>query len=69
MALVKASAIDWTLAGCPYIRDGQHTRSYKVVPGRFPGGFKTISPQDVADFLVKEMQEQRFSKQIVGIWN
>ena len=68
-ALVKASTINWVLAGCPYIRDGRHTETYKVVPGCFPGGFKVISPQDVADFLVKEVQAQRFTRQIVGIWN
>ncbi|HEY5004051.1 MAG TPA: NAD(P)H-binding protein [Ktedonobacteraceae bacterium] len=68
-AFIKASAINWTLAGCPYIRDGRHTEKYTLNPDCFPGGFKTISPQDVADFLVKEIQTQRFSKQIVGIWN
>ncbi|GCE31888.1 oxidoreductase [Dictyobacter alpinus] len=67
--LVKNSSVDWVLAGCPYIRDGRHTASYKVAPGCFPGGFKLISPADVADFLFKEAQEQRYSKQIVGIWN
>ncbi|GER91418.1 oxidoreductase [Dictyobacter vulcani] len=68
-ALVKASSVDWVLAGCPYIRDGRHTASYKVVPDCFPGGFKIISPADVANFLLKEAQEKRYSKQIVGIWN
>ncbi|GCE21547.1 NAD(P)-dependent oxidoreductase [Dictyobacter kobayashii] len=69
-ALVKETAdMDWVLAGCPYIRDGRHTASYKVVPGCFPGGFKLISPEDVADFLTREAREQRYSRQIVGIWN
>lgn len=66
--LVKAANCTWTLAGCPYIRDGQHTGAYQHKPDCFPGGFKTISPQDVADFLVKEVKEQRYTKQIVGIW-
>ena len=67
--IVSGSNLNWTLAGCPYIRDGQHTTNYKVAPECFPGGFKTISPQDVADFLVKEATAQHYSKQVVGIWN
>lgn len=67
--LVRTSNTDWVLAGCPYIRDGQHTQQYKIAPDCFPGGFKIISPQDVADFLVKEASEQRFHKQVIGIWN
>lgn len=69
IALVRSSNTDWVLAGCPYIRDGQHTQKYKIAPDCFPGGFKIISPQDVADFLVKEAHEQRFHKQVIGIWN
>ncbi|GLV60691.1 oxidoreductase [Dictyobacter sp. S3.2.2.5] len=68
-ALVQQAAVDWVLAGCPYIRDGRHTASYKMAPDCFPGGFKIISPADVADFLVKEAGERRYSRQIVGIWN
>ncbi|HLG74952.1 MAG TPA: NAD(P)H-binding protein [Ktedonobacteraceae bacterium] len=69
IALVCSSGTDWVLAGCPYIRDGLRTQKYNVVPDCFPGGFKIISPQDVADFLVKEAREQRFHKQVIGIWN
>ncbi|GCE14812.1 NAD(P)-dependent oxidoreductase [Tengunoibacter tsumagoiensis] len=72
-ALVKASAVNWTLAGCPYIRDsrrdGEHTSKYTLKPDYFPGGFRVISPQQVADFLVKEVDAQRFPQRIVGIWN
>ena len=66
--LVVASGLDYVLAACPYIRDGQERGRYQVVPGRFPGGFKTIAPPDVADFLAREAGEERFHRQTVGIW-
>lgn len=65
--IVTTSVLDWTLAGCPYIKDGAHTGRYTLSP-RFPGGFKTISPQDVADFLVRDLADHRYSHQIIGIW-
>jgi len=68
-AEVTASDCDWTLVGCPYIPDGgDHTAKYQITPGCFPGGNCTISPQDVANFIVKEAVDHRYSKQIVGIW-
>ena len=66
-ALVAASGLDWTLAGCPYIKDGAHTGIYTLAP-RYPGGFKIISPQDVADFFVHELTAHWHSRQVVGIW-
>ena len=66
--IVTGFSLNWTLAACPYIKDGQHKGVYQLSPGWFPGGFKTISPQDVADFLVKELKSQRYSNQLVGIW-
>lgn len=66
-ALVKASELAWTLAGCPYIRDGPAKGTYRTEL-TFPGGFKIIHPPDVADFLVRELADDRFSRQIVGLW-
>lgn len=64
---VARSGLDWTLAGCPYIRDGA-TRGRYTIADRFPGGFKTIHPGDVAAFLVDEITRHRFPRRIVGIW-
>jgi uncharacterized protein len=65
-ALVEASGLDWTLAGCPYIRDGP-AKAYKTEL-TYLGGFKIIHPPDVADFLIRELINHRFSQQIVGLW-
>ena len=60
-ALVEASGLDWTLAGCPYIRDGPAKGSY-ITELTFPGGFKIIHPPDVADF--RTGRERQPSNQI-----
>jgi uncharacterized protein len=65
---IQASSLDYALAACPYISNGKHTQRYKVVTGLFPGGFKIISPQDVADFLVKEAKDSKYHRQAIGLW-
>jgi putative NADH-flavin reductase len=66
-AVVTASDLNWTLAGCPYLRDGPAKGNYKTSL-KYPGGFKVIHPPDVADFLVRELMDRRFPRQIVGLW-
>lgn len=66
--ILQASDLDYALAACPYIKDGSHTGKYHLQTGPFPGGFKTISPQDVADFLSKEVDQNRYHREAVGIW-
>ncbi len=69
LPLVTQSGLRWTLAGCPYIRDGRRTGAYKRVTSCFSGGFKSISAPDVADFFVRELAEGRYERTIVGIWS
>lgn len=65
---ITASPLDYVLAGCPHIKDRPRTGHYTEQPGQFPGGYKTISPGDVADFLVRQIENPRYHRQIVGIW-
>ena len=65
---ITASSLDYVLAACPYIKDGIRTTRYHRVPGRFPGGYKTISPEDVADFFAREISERHYHRQVIGIW-
>ena len=68
-ALIAASSLDYVLAACPYIKDGPRTARYRRVPGRFPGGYRTISPEDVADFFAQEIQARQYHRQVIGIWS
>jgi putative NADH-flavin reductase len=64
---LKRSGLEWTLAGCGYIKDGPRRGGYKTSL-TFDGGFKVIHPPDVADLLVRELSERKFPNQVVGIW-
>jgi len=64
---VRTSGLDWTLAGCPYIKDGDARGLYRT-SSVFPGGFKIIHPEDVAHFLVRELSEHQHPNSVVGIW-
>jgi putative NADH-flavin reductase len=66
--IVRNSKLDWSLAGCPWIKDGAATGAY-VESAIFPGGFKSIQPGDVAHFLTKILARSDYSKKIIGIWN
>ena len=58
------------------IMGGLTSKSFKDGPGRgsyrtslvYPGGFKIIHPPDVADLIVRELTEQKYTGEVVGIW-
>jgi uncharacterized protein len=65
--LIKGSKLNWTLAGCNYLKSGPERGSYKTSL-KFPGGFKIIHPPDVADFLLRELSESKYNQCVVGLW-
>jgi hypothetical protein len=67
--VITESPLDCVLAGCPRILDGPRTGHDTEQPGPFLGGYKTISPGDVADFLVRLIEHPRYHRQIVGVWH
>jgi putative NADH-flavin reductase len=66
--IVSASSLDWTLAGCPWIKDDAHPGRYSEHPDEFPGGFHTIAPADVAAFLVSQLGVETYVRRVVGLW-
>jgi putative NADH-flavin reductase len=66
--IVSASGLDWTLAGCPWIKDDAHTGHYAEHPDTFPGGFHTISPVDVGTFLAQQLVSRSYIARVVGLW-
>jgi len=63
----SGSGLMWMLAGCGYIPDGPRRGRYRTSL-IFPGGFKIINPPDVADLIVRELTEEKFTGNVVGIW-
>jgi uncharacterized protein YbjT (DUF2867 family) len=66
--IVSASSLDWTLAGCPWIKDEAHAGRYTLHPDDFPGGFHTIAPADVGAFLAAQLNDRTYLRRIVGLW-
>jgi putative NADH-flavin reductase len=67
LAIVQNSELDWTLVGCNYLKSGPAKGRF-TTSLKFPGGFKIIHPPDVAQFMLSELQTQKFNKKVVGIW-
>jgi uncharacterized protein YbjT (DUF2867 family) len=66
--IVAASGLDWTLAGCPWIKDDAHPGRHGEHPDTFPGGFHTIAPVDVGEFLAAQLTSRSYIGRVVGLW-
>ena len=63
---IYATGINWSLIGCPYIKDGAEKGHFNT-GSTFRGGFKTIHPGDVATAIVQQLDKTDYQK-ITGIW-
>jgi putative NADH-flavin reductase len=65
----RESDLDWTMVRPPELTDKPYTGKYRVREGHLPGfGFK-ISRADVADFMIKAVEDRSSIRKIVGICN
>jgi putative NADH-flavin reductase len=67
--VVENSGLDWTVARPPQLTDKPYTGKYRVRKEHLPAfGFK-ISRADVADFMIKVVENRTMIGNIVGICN
>jgi len=65
---LNRSKLDWTIVTPPYMPDGTRTGAYLVEADFFPKNARNeIAVEDVADFLLKEVEENKFVGKRVGI--
>jgi putative NADH-flavin reductase len=64
--LIFASDLDWTVVRPPRLTDGELTGSVRSRIGANPKGF-TVARADVADFLLKAVDDDTFSRFPVSI--
>ena len=65
----EESQLDWTMVRPPELTDKPYTGKYRVREGRLPRfGFK-ISRADVADFMLKAVEDHVSSRKVVGVCN
>jgi hypothetical protein len=63
----EKSGLDWTIARPPRLTDNPYTGRYRVREGHLPTlGFK-ISRADVADFMIKAVENHSSIGRIVGL--
>jgi putative NADH-flavin reductase len=63
------SSLDWTMVRPPELKNGPYTGKYRVREGHLPAfGFK-ISRANVADYMIKAVEQHLSSRAIVGVSN
>jgi putative NADH-flavin reductase len=63
------SPLDWTIVRPPRLTNKAATRRYRVRDDHQPKGGMTISRADVADFMLREVEERQHIRRIVGVSN
>jgi putative NADH-flavin reductase len=64
---LRSSPLDWTLVCCPDLVEGELTGNYRVSPDTLPKGGKSISVEDTADFMLRQLGPTQYSRRRVGI--
>jgi putative NADH-flavin reductase len=63
-AVVRKCALDWTLVRPPHLKDGSHTGIYQHGLTLAYGNIKGwISRGDLADFMLKQLEDDRYIRQ------
>lgn len=65
--ILQQSGLDWTLVCPPNMIERVRTGHYRLEANHHPAGGQQISFEDVADFLLRELEEPQFIGQRVGI--
>jgi putative NADH-flavin reductase len=63
------SALDWTMVRPPELTDKPYTGKYRVREGHLPCFGFTISRADVADFMIKVVENRSSIHKVVGVCN
>lgn len=63
------SALDWTMVRPPELTDKPYTGKYRVREGHLPPFGFSISRANVADFMLKAVENHVSSRKVVGVCN
>jgi putative NADH-flavin reductase len=67
--ILKKSGLDWTIVRPPQLTDKPRTGTYRVREGHLPRFGFTISRADVADYMIKAVENRSSIGKIVGVCN
>lgn len=66
--VLKGSSLDWTIIAPSFMQNGERTQNYLTKEDYYPKkSLNQVSLQDVADFMTKEMSENKYCSKRVGI--
>jgi putative NADH-flavin reductase len=65
--LLQDSALDWTIVRPPRLTDKPQTGKYRFREGHLPSFAFSISRADVADFMVRSLENGVYVRKIVGV--
>lgn len=65
----ETSGLEWTLVRPPRLTDKAHAGKYRVREGHLPPFGFTISRADVADFVLRTVQDRSTIGKIIGVCN
>lgn len=60
--IVRSSRLDWTLVRAGYLTDKPATGDFRVEDGKNPPGGSRLSRADLANFLLDQLSDARWSK-------
>jgi putative NADH-flavin reductase len=60
--VVRSSSLDWTLVRAGYLTDKPATGTFRIEDGRNPAGGSRLSRADLANFLLDQLADARWSK-------
>jgi putative NADH-flavin reductase len=67
-AIIKATPLDWTIVQPAALTNGPRTETYRVGAGAACGGlWARVSRADVAHFMLKELENPRYVRQVVPL--
>ncbi|MEM7373863.1 MAG: SDR family oxidoreductase [Bacteroidota bacterium] len=66
--ILQGSELDWTIVSPAFMHNGDRTGDYLLSADSYPTqALNQVSIQDVADFMTKEMTENKYLQKRVGI--
>jgi putative NADH-flavin reductase len=67
--VLEKSGLDWTIARPPKLTPKRYTGKYRVSEGHLPPFGFSISYADVADYMIKAVENRSSVRKVVGISN
>ena len=66
--MLATSEVNWTVVRPGFLTNGGRTGEYRVITDLKGAKFGKISRADVADFMVSELENRAYQRQVVNLY-